>query len=362
MTTSTTHQAASPALFIIAEAGVNHNGRLDLALELVDAAAAAGADAVKFQTFRAEELASKAAPLAVYQEKSEGQNVEGGQLAMLRKLELNEGHFAEIAARCATRGIEFMSTPFDVASVGMLDRLQMKRFKIPSGEATNPLLLRAVARTNKPIILSTGMCTLGEIERALTIIGRVLLGDPTSEPLATAEGRERIARTVTVLHCTTEYPAPATSANLRAMKTIADAFGVQVGYSDHTEGHAVSIGAVALGATMIEKHFTLDRAMPGPDHAASLEVGELAQLVRELRSMQGALGTGMKVPQPAELPNRSVARRSLVAARAIRKGETFTSDNVVLKRPGNGIPASAYDEVLGTSATRDFAADELLER
>jgi N-acetylneuraminate synthase len=345
--------------FIIAEAGVNHNGRLDLALELVDAAADAKADAVKFQAFRAEELATKAAPLARYQKKSE--RGDGGQLEMLRRLQLDESQFAEIAVRCAARGIEFMATPFDVESVAMLQRLGVKRFKIPSGEANNPLLLRAVAATNKPLILSTGMCTLAEVETALTIIGRVFLGDPKAEPLVSDAGRALLASRVTVLHCTTEYPAPPSSANLRAMTTMAAAFGVPVGYSDHTEGPAVSIAAVALGATVIEKHFTLDRTLPGPDHAASLEAGELAAFVEALRSVGAAMGNGIKVPQAAELSNRSVARRSVVAACPIRKGEAFTTENLALKRPGTGIPASRYDELLGRIATRDYVEDELIE-
>jgi N-acetylneuraminate synthase len=345
--------------FIIAEAGVNHNGRLDLALRLVDAAAEAKADAVKFQAFRAERLATKTAPLARYQEKSE--RSDGGQLEMLRRLQLDESQFAEIAARCAARGIELMATPFDVDSVAMLQRLGVKRFKIPSGEANNPLLLRAVAATDKPLILSTGMCTLAEVETALTIIGRVFLGDPKAEPLVSDAGRALLASRVTVLHCTTEYPAPPSSANLRAMTTMAAAFGVPVGYSDHTEGPAVSIAAVALGATVIEKHFTLDRTLPGPDHAASLEAGELAGFVEALRSVGAAMGNGIKVPQAAELPNRSVARRSVVAARSIKKGEAFTTENLALKRPGTGIPASRYDELLGRIATRDYVEDELIE-
>jgi N-acetylneuraminate synthase len=348
-------------LFVIAEAGVNHNGQLDLAVELVDAAAAARADAVKFQTFRAESLATKAAPLAKYQEKSEEKD--GGQLEMLRRLELTSSDFATLAARCKEKGIEFMSTPFDLPSVAMLDQLGMNRFKIPSGEATNPLLLREVARTGKPLILSTGMCSLAEIEVSLAQIARVIAPDGgEGEPYWTERGRAMVATRVTVLQCTTEYPAPPSSANLRAMKTIADAFGVAVGYSDHTEGSAVSIAAVALGATVIEKHFTLDRTMVGPDHSASLEVGELASFVKALRAVSVALGSGVKVPQPAELANRSVARRSVVAARAIRAGDKLTVDNITLKRPGTGIPASAYDDVLGRTAARDYAPDDFIER
>lgn len=348
------------SVFVIAEAGVNHNGRLDLALELVDAAAAAKADAVKFQTFKAATLATKAAPLAAYQAARETEA--DAQFEMLARLELTDADFAKIAARCEAKGIEFMSTPFDVPSVAMLDALGMKRFKVPSGEANNPLLLRAVAATGKPVILSTGMCSLGEIEHALGVLGRVLAPGAGSEALHTEAGRAAIAERVTVLQCTTEYPAPASSANLRAMKTIADAFGVEVGYSDHTLGTTAAIAAVALGAKVIEKHFTLDRGMPGPDHAASLEVGELSSFVTALHDVTLALGSGIKVPHAAELPNRAVARRSVVAAAPIRAGERFTEANVTVKRPGTGIPASRVDEVIGTRATRDYAIDDLIER
>lgn len=346
-------------LFVIAEAGVNHNGDLGRALELVDVAAEAGADAVKFQTFRAESLVTRSAPLAKYQERSEGAG--GGQYELLKRLELDEDAFAALAARCLERGIEFMSTPFDIPSVVMLERIGVRRLKVPSGEATNPALLRAVARTGKPLILSTGMCTLAEVERALSIIAHVLAPDAASPPFWTTEGRALLASRTTVLHCTTEYPAPPSSANLRAMQTLAEAFGVPVGYSDHTEGVEISAAAVALGATVIEKHFTLDRSLPGPDHAASLEARELPRFVQALRGVRDALGTGVKVPQPAELGNRTVARRSLVAARPIAKGELFTEENVALKRPASGIPADRLDEVLGRAASRSYDADDFLE-
>lgn len=349
-----------PTPFVIAEAGVNHNGRLDLALELVDAAAAAGADAVKFQTFRAEELATGAAPRAEYQKR--GRDAASGQLEMLRGLELSASQFATLAERCAARGIEFMSTPFDVESVAMLKQLGMRRFKVPSGEATNPLLLRAVAATERPVILSTGMCSIGEVEEALVTVGRVLLGDADAAPLSSMEGRARLAERVTILHCTTEYPAPLESVHLHAMRTLADAFGCAVGYSDHTEGTAVAIAAVALGAVMIEKHFTLDRSLPGPDHAASLDVRDLRSFVETLRGVPVALGSSRKSPQLAELPNRLVARRSVVARRPIAAGELFTTENLALKRPGTGIPSNRYDELIGRYATRPYGVDELIER
>lgn len=347
-------------LFVIAEAGVNHNGSRELALKLVDVAAASGADAVKFQTFRADTLATRAAPLAKYQERSESK--EGGQYEMLKRLELSEDDFAAVAARCEERGIEFMSTPFDVPSVALLERIGVRRFKIPSGEATNPLLLRAVAKTGKPLILSTGMCTLGEVEAALEILARTLVPDGGPASAWTAAGRAALAERVTVLHCTTEYPAPPSSVNLRAMTTMATAFGVPVGYSDHTEGVAISAAAVGLGATAIEKHFTLDRTMPGPDHAASLEPAELGSFVTALRAVHAAIGDGRKVPQPAELPNRGVARRSVVAARPIRAGERFSEENLTLKRPGTGIPAARFDDMIGVVAARDYAEDEFIDR
>jgi N-acetylneuraminate synthase len=349
----------SVAPFVIAEAGVNHNGRLELALELVDAAAAAGADAVKFQTFKAESLTTRAAPLAAYQERSEG--VDGAQFEMLRRLELDADAFSVIARRCSERGIEFMSTPFDVPSVDLLARLGVKRFKIPSGEATNPLLLRAVARAGKPIILSTGMCTLGEVEWALGSLGRELTGSTHAVPMVDPMVRARLRDMVTVLHCTTEYPATADLVNLRAMTTLASAFGVKVGYSDHTEGHAVSCAAVALGATVIEKHFTMDRSLPGPDHAASLEASELAGFVRAMRAVHQSLGDGLKLPKEPELRNREVARRSVVARRRIRAGEVLSDQNLTLKRPGTGIPSMSWDSVLGRVASRDYDIDELID-
>lgn len=345
--------------FVIAEAGVNHNGSLEVALALVDAAAAAGADAVKFQTFRAEGVVTRSAPKAEYQERAPVR--ESSQLEMLRKLELDEGAHRALVARCQERNIEFMSTPFDLPSVELLSRLGVGRFKVPSGEVSNPLLLRAVARTGKPLIVSTGMATLADVEWALETIAAELVPEQGRRAYWTEKGHTTLRDRVTLLHCTTEYPAPPESVNLRAMQTMRTAFGLPVGYSDHTEGAAISVAAAALGATVIEKHFTLDRTMPGPDHAASLEAAELAAFVQAIRAVGLALGDGRKVPHAAEIANRDVARRSLVAARAIRKGELLSADNLTLKRPGTGVPAHRWDEVLGRPASRDYAPDELLD-
>jgi N,N'-diacetyllegionaminate synthase len=328
---------------IIAEAGVNHNGELAMARRLVELAAQAGADVVKFQTFRADRLASPQAPMADYQRRNLG--AADSQLEMLRRLELSPQMHQELHAHAGRCGIEFLSTGFDCDSVDFLMRLGVSRLKIPSGEITNLPYLRHVGRQGKPIVLSTGMATLAEVEAALSVL----------ETAGTA--REHI----TVLHCTTEYPAPMADVNLRAMNTIRETFDVAVGYSDHTSGIEVAVAAVALGATIIEKHFTLDRSLPGPDHAASLEPQELAALVRAVRNIEQALGDGIKRPAPSELGNRAVARQSLVAARAIRAGETFSAANVTVKRPGGGLSPMRWDEVLGRTARRDFAADEPLE-
>ncbi len=349
-------------LFVIAEAGVNHNGRLELAMELVDHAAAAGADAVKFQTFKAEALVTKSAQKAGYQARAMAGDGESDQLRMLKKLELDHAAHVKIAARCKERGIEFMSTPFDVESVTMLEDMGMLRFKVPSGEIDNPLLLRAMAKTGKPLIVSSGMSTLSDVETALRIIAGVIAKEHGPEPFFTDAGLAVLQERVTLLHCTTEYPAPPDSVNLRAMQTMAQAFGVPVGYSDHTEGAAISCAAVAMGATVIEKHFTTDRKLPGPDHAASLEPDELVSFVRSLRAVHAALGDGRKVPAAAEIPNRLVARRSVVAKTAIKKADPFTTENLTLKRPGTGIPASRYDDLIGRRADRDYQPDDLIER
>ena len=347
-----------PSLFVIAEAGVNHNGRLDLAMELVNAAAASGADAVKFQTFRAENLATRNAPKARYQERSTD---DASQFEMLKRLELDAEAHRVLAAHAERKGIEFMSTPFDLESVSLLEKLGVRRFKVPSGELTNPLLLRAMARTGRPLIVSTGMATLGEIEFSLATIAEQLAPERSdTEVFWTEKGQQFLKERVTLLHCTSEYPAPPTSVNLRALQTLAATFCLPVGYSDHTEGLAISAAAVALGATVIEKHFTLDRTLPGPDHMASLEARELPAFVASLRAVVQALGTGRKVPTPAEVPNRVVSRRSLVAQVPIQCGEPFTTVNLTVKRPGSGIPASRYDDLLGRIAHHDYATDDLI--
>lgn len=330
-------------VFVIAEAGVNHNGSLDLALKLVDAAAAAGADAVKFQTFKAVALAASNAPKANYQKETTG----GGesQLEMLRRLELDVDAHHTLIERCRERGIAFLSSPFDPESTDLLVSLGLKTFKIPSGEITNLPFLRRIGALGVEVILSTGMAELEEIREALDVLEKA------------GTGRERI----TVLHCTTEYPAPMEEVNLRAMPAMADAFGVRVGYSDHTRGIEVPIAAVALGATAIEKHFTLDRTLPGPDHRASLEPPELAAMVGAIRNIENALGDGIKRPTPSELRNRSIARKSIVAARAIRRGETFSEKNLTVKRPGNGLTPMLWDRIVGSESKRDYAPEEAIE-
>jgi N,N'-diacetyllegionaminate synthase len=328
---------------IIAEAGVNHNGELDLARRLIDAAADAGADLVKFQTFRADRLVTRQAAKAGYQARAGA--AEESQHAMLRRLELSREMHQQLIAHAAARSIGFFSTAFDRDSADLLLELGLQRFKIPSGEITNLPYLRHIGGYRKQVILSTGMATLDEIEAALQAL----------ETAGTARAQ------ITVLHCTSEYPAPLDEVNLRAMLTIRDAFGVAVGYSDHTVGIEVAVAAVALGATVIEKHFTLDRTLPGPDHQASLEPGELTAMVRAIRNIEQALGDGCKRPGASEARNRAVARKSLVAARAIRAGEAFSEANLAVKRPGTGVSPMRWDEVLGRPAKRDFAPDELIE-
>lgn len=353
---------------IIAEAGVNHNGDAALARRLIDVAAEAGADAVKFQTFRAEHVASRFAHKAAYQSRSSGS--EETQLDMIRRFELGDKDLESLIAHARTRGIEFLSTPFDFPSLALLSqRFGIRTIKIPSGELTNLPFLLAIARVAESAILSTGMCTLAEVEAALGVLAfgftRPKDGPPDSDgferAFASAEGQRALAERVTILHCTTEYPAPWNEVNLRAMDTLAAAFGLPVGYSDHTTGIHVSLAAVARGAVIIEKHFTLDRDMPGPDHRSSLEPGELREMVRQIREVEQALGDGLKRPTASEYPNRDVARRSLVAARVIDAGETLTEENLACKRPGSGISAARWYEMLGTTAARRFEPDELIE-
>ena len=331
-------------VFIIAEAGVNHNGRLDLAHALVDAAADAGADAVKFQTFQASALVAASAPKARYQQQTT--DADESQLAMIRRLELDEDAHHALLKHCRQRNIKFLSSPFDIRSVHFLHSLGMKTFKIPSGEITNVPYLRQIGRCAGDVILSTGMSTLGDIEQALEIL--VQAGTP----------RERIM----LLHCTTEYPAPVDEINLQAMETLRRAFpGVcGVGYSDHTEGIHIPIAAAAMGACVIEKHFTLDRTLEGPDHRASLEPEQLASMVRAIRDIEAAQGDGIKRPSPSEKVNMTVARKSLVASRRICKGELFTEENLTVKRPGTGISPLLWDQYIGKAATKDYQPEELI--
>lgn len=329
------------SVYIIAEAGVNHNGDLNLAKEMVDCAKEAGADCIKFQTFKSENLVSKFAEKANYQKRQTQSNE--SQLEMLKKLELSYNDFLELNDFCKSKNIDFLSTAFDLDSIEFLSKLDMKKWKIPSGEVTNlPYLIR-VAKQKKPIILSTGMCTMKEIKDALDVLYR------------------NGAKDITILHCTTEYPAPFKEVNLSAMKTLEKQFKLPVGYSDHTVGIEIPIAAVALGAIVIEKHFTLNRNMEGPDHKASLEPDELRDMVKAIRNVEVAMGNGQKIPTPSEEENKIIARKSIVAKCYIRKGETFTEQNITIKRPGNGISPMKWFEVLGKQAKRDFQEDELIE-
>ena len=328
---------------IIAEAGVNHNGDLTMARHLIDAAAEAGADIVKFQTFKADRLVTASAKKAAYQMLTTA--ADESQYEMIRRLELSEAMHEQLIAHCKLRGIEFFSTAFDIESLDYLMSLGMERIKVPSGEITNLTYLRRVGSFGKPVILSTGMSNLGEIEAALAVLEKAGMT------------RDRIS----VLHCNTEYPVPMREVNLRAMQSIRQAFGVSVGFSDHTEGIEIAIAAVALGACIIEKHITLDRKLPGPDHNASIEPDELARLVYSIRNLELALGDGIKGPSDSEVKNRLVARKSLVAARVIMQGELFSEQNLVAKRPGTGISPMCLDELLGRPAPRDFAPDEPIQ-
>jgi len=354
--------------YVVAEAGVNHNGDEKLALELVDAAAAAGADAVKFQTFRAENLAVRSAPKAAYQNVTTG-GVES-QYDMLKRLELGRELHFQVFDRCRKMGIEFLSTPFDVDSLAFLvHEVGVHRVKIPSGEITNgPLLLQA-ARYGSDVILSTGMSTLGDVEAALAVLAFGYVEDAARTPspnafqtaLSGSAGRAAIQQRVVLLHCTTEYPAPMEDMNLRAMDTLMQAFGTKVGLSDHSPGIVASVAAVARGAAIIEKHFTMDRSLPGPDHRASLEPEELRELVTAIRAVERALGDGGKFAQPSELANLPVVRKSLVARRHIREGETILADDLVAKRPGTGLSPMEYWSRVGTRARRDYLPDEAID-
>lgn len=328
-------------VFVIAEAGVNHNGNLQRALQLVDAAAEAGADAVKFQTFRAEEVVSVSAPKAQYQIGTTG--AAESQLEMIKRLELSPEDHRAIVAHCNTRGILFLSTPFDFESAELLETLGVPAYKIGSGDITNWLFLEQIASKQKPIIISTGMSNLGEVEQAVSVLRRA--------------GCSQLV----ILHCTSSYPAPPESVNLRAMQSMADAFHVPVGFSDHTKGMEASLAAVALGACVIEKHFTLDAKLPGPDHKASLEPDELGALVRSIRIVESMLGDGLKRSTLAEQDVKEVARRSIVARRTIASGTLITQDLLAFKRPGTGIPPSEYKKVVGRKAARTIAPDTLIK-
>jgi len=329
--------------FIIAEAGVNHNGSIELAKKLIDVAVDAGADAVKFQTFKAENIVTKNAPKAEYQKQTT--DTKESQYDMIKKLELDEEAHKELMKYCKNKNILFFTTPFDHESIELLNQLGLEIFKIPSGEITNLPYLRHIGRLKKKVILSTGMADLGEIEDAID----VLVDSGTT--------RENI----TLLHCTTEYPAPIEEVNLKAIVTLKEAFKLPVGYSDHTPGIEVPIAAVALGAVVIEKHFTLDKNLPGPDHKASLEPHELKQMVSAIRNIEKALGNGIKKPTQSELKNRNIARKSIVAKIRIKKGEIFTEENLTTKRPGTGISPIRWDELIGKTANRDYEEDELIE-
>jgi len=330
-------------VFIIAEAGVNHNGSIELAKQLIDVASQSGADAVKFQTFKAKNLVSKNAQKAEYQ-KQNMNDKDDSQFNMLKKLELDINTHKELISYCKTKNIIFLSTPFDHDSIKLLNNLGLEIFKIPSGEITNLPYLRDIGKLNKKVILSTGMARLGEIEDALD----VLLEAGTKKD------------NITVLHANTMYPTPMEDVNLKAMVTIGNSFDVAYGYSDHTLGIEVDIAAVAMGANIIEKHFTLDKTMQGPDHKASLEPDELKAMVSAIRNIELALGSSIKKPSFSEIPNMQIARKSIVAKTDIKKGEIFGIDNITTKRPANGINPMLWDKIIGTVAQKDYKEDELI--
>lgn len=329
---------------IIAEAGVNHNGDLELAKQLIDVAANADADYVKFQTFSADRIVSRSASKADYQQQATGASET--QYEMLKRLELSHEMHLELIKHCEMQSIKFLSTGFDIESVELLVDLGIDLIKIPSGEITNLPYLRYIGSMGLPVILSTGMSTMDEIDNALTVL----------------DGSGLSRSQVTVLHCTTEYPTPMDEVNLRAINSIKNTFGVVVGYSDHTVGIEVSIAAVALGASVIEKHFTLDRSLPGPDHKASLEPNELIAMVKAIRNIEDSLGSGIKVPASSEIRNLRVIRKSIMAKRRISKGEVLSVVNLIVKRPGDGISPMLWDQVIGKVASRDYLPDEMIDQ
>jgi N,N'-diacetyllegionaminate synthase len=337
-------QHHSSPVFIIAEAGVNHNGNLDIAKKLIDAAVYACADAVKFQTFKAETLVNRQAPKADYQKEST--DAVETQYEMLKKLELGEPDHRELIDYCKKKEIIFLSSPFDLASIDFLDSFGLELIKIPSGEITNLPYLRKIGQSNKKVILSSGMSYLSEIEAAISILN--------------SAGTEK--KNITVLHCNTEYPTPFEDVNLNAIHTIRAAFPeIQIGYSDHTSGYEVSIAAVAMKAKVIEKHLTLDRTMDGPDHKSSLEPEEFKKMVDSIRNIEKALGSGEKEPSASERRNINIVRKSIVAAKQIRKGDIFSEQNITVKRPGTGLSPMMWDDVIGKKATRDYSEDEIIE-
>jgi N,N'-diacetyllegionaminate synthase len=327
-------------VYVIAEAGVNHNGSADLALQLVKAAKDCGADAVKFQTFRADRIASKSTMKAQYQERQTGKTE--SHFEMLQRLELSAEAHQQLIERCRQINIDFLSSPFDEGSVDLLDALGVAQFKVPSGEITNLPLLQYIAEKGRPVILSTGMATLGEVEEAVSAL----------------QGAKTVP--ITLLHCVTEYPAPVGEINLRAMQTLQSAFRLPVGYSDHTEGIEIAVAAVALGAQVIEKHFTLDRSLPGPDHAASLEPAALKQMVAAIRNVESALGDGIKGPAPCEMPNIQVARKSVIATRDLPAGHQLRAEDLAIKRPGNGIAPKFLKLLSGHTLRRGVNEDEII--
>jgi N-acetylneuraminate synthase len=351
--------------FIIAEAGVNHNGNPNMAFQLIDSAIEAGADAIKFQTFKPEKLVTKNASKADYQLKNSA-GIES-QYSMLKQLELSHETFSELAKYCENNGIRFLSTAFDYESLLFLSNdLCLKTLKISSGEISNAPLLLEHSKMGCDLILSTGMATLDEVKDALGVIayGYIDGKDPSINSFRSAflsnEGQSILKNKVTLLHCTTEYPAPLEDINLLAMQTMKEEFNLNVGYSDHSKGINVSIAATALGATVIEKHFTLDKTLPGPDHNASLDPEELKLMVNSIRDVEKAIGDGVKRPQPSELANRNIVRRSLVAAKRITTGEKFTSENVSIKRPGTGISPIKYWDLIGQISDKNYDEDDLL--
>lgn len=327
-------------VFVIAEAGVNHNGSFEIACKLIEMAKEAGADCIKFQTFKTKELVSNQAQKADYQKGTTGN---GSQQEMLKRLELSFDTFIALKEYCDKIGICFLSTPFDFESIRFLSTIEMPFWKIPSGEVTNMPYLIAIAKTGKPVVMSTGMCNMSDISASV----QVLKNNGTND--------------IKLLHCNTDYPTPFEDVNLRAILTMKEAFGLDVGYSDHTKGIEIPIAAVALGATVIEKHFTLDKNMNGPDHKASIEPHELKQMVSSIRNIEKALGSGVKAPSPSEKKNIAAARKSIVAKKTIAKGDVFTEDNITVKRPGTGISPMKWFDIIGKTSLYDFREDELIK-